>query len=116
MRFKLIVAFVDETCTDTVLDAAREAGATGATVINHARGEGLEKKKTFMGLGLDIQRDVILWLVEEHMSRSILETICRVGEFDTNPGQGIAIQIDVEDAVGVAHQVEKLSKEIEDQL
>ncbi|CAM3985433.1 P-II family nitrogen regulator [Shewanella insulae] len=116
MRFKLIVAFVDETCTDTVLDAAREAGATGATVINHARGEGLEKKKTFMGLGLDIQRDVILWLVEEHMSRSILETICRVGEFETNPGQGIAIQIDVEDAVGVAHQVEKLSKEIEDQL
>ncbi|ASJ97222.1 MULTISPECIES: P-II family nitrogen regulator [Shewanella] len=116
MRFKLIVAFVDDTCTDTVLDAAREAGATGATVINHARGEGLEKKKTFMGLGLDIQRDVILWLVEEHMSRSILETICRVGEFDTNPGQGIAIQIDVEDAVGVAHQVEKLSKEIEDQL
>ena len=116
MRFKLIVAFVDETCTDTVLDAAREAGATGATVINHARGEGLEKKKTFMGLGLDIQRDVILWLVEEHMSRSILETICRVGEFDTNPGQGIAIQIDVEDAVGVAHQVEKLSKEIEDQI
>ena len=116
MRFKLIVAFVDETCTDTVLDAAREAGATGATVINHARGEGLEKKKTFMGLGLDIQRDVILWLVEEHMSRSILETICRVGEFETNPGQGIAIQIDVEDAVGVAHQVEILSKEIEDQL
>ncbi|MCZ4336613.1 P-II family nitrogen regulator [Shewanella colwelliana] len=116
MRFKLIVAFVDDTCTDTVLDAARAAGATGATVINHARGEGLEKKKTFMGLGLDIQRDVILWLVEEHMSRTILETICRVGEFDTNPGQGIAIQIDVEDAVGVAHQVEKLSKEIEDQI
>ncbi|GIU23769.1 nitrogen regulatory protein P-II [Shewanella colwelliana] len=116
MRFKLIVAFVDDTSTDTVLDAARAAGATGATVINHARGEGLEKKKTFMGLGLDIQRDVILWLVEEHMSRTILETICRVGEFDTNPGQGIAIQIDVEDAVGVAHQVEKLSKEIEDQI
>jgi nitrogen regulatory protein PII len=116
MRFKLIVAFVDETCTDTVLDAAREAGATGATVINHARGEGLEKKRTFMGLGLDIQRDVILWLVEEHMSRTILETICRIGEFETNPGQGIAIQIDVEDAVGIANQVEKLSKEIEDQL
>ncbi|QYJ84914.1 P-II family nitrogen regulator [Shewanella mesophila] len=116
MRFKLIVAFVDETCTDVVLDAAREAGATGATVINHARGEGLEKKKTFMGLGLDIQRDVILWLVEEHMSRTILETICKVGEFETNPGQGIAIQIDVEDAVGIAHQVEILSKEIEDQI
>ncbi|MCL1067862.1 P-II family nitrogen regulator [Shewanella olleyana] len=116
MRFKLIIAFVDDITTDTVLDAAREAGATGATVINHARGEGLKKKKTFMGLGLDVQRDVILWLVEEHMSRHILETICDVGSFNTNPGQGIAIQIDVEDAVGVAHQVEKLTNEIKDQI
>jgi uncharacterized protein YaaQ len=116
MRFKLIVAFVDDDCTDEILDAAREAGATGATVINHARGEGLIKKKTFMGLGLDVQRDVILWLVEEHMSRHILEKIARVGKFDTNKGRGIAIQIDVEDAVGVAHQVQELTKEIEDQI
>ncbi|WP_144212393.1 P-II family nitrogen regulator [Shewanella donghaensis] len=116
MRFKLIIAFVDDVSTDAILDAAREAGATGATVINHARGEGLKKKKTFMGLGLDVQRDVILWLVEEHMSRHILETICEVGGFNTNPGQGIAIQIDVEDAVGVAHQVAKLSDDIKDQI
>ncbi len=47
MRFKLLVAFVEDTKTDAVLDAAREAGATGATVINNARGEGLHKKKTF---------------------------------------------------------------------
>jgi len=116
MRFKLIIAFVDDVTTNNILDAAREAGATGATVINHARGEGLEKKKTFMGLSLDVQRDVILFLVEEHKSRSILETINRVGEFDINPGQGIAIQIDVEDAVGVAHQVQKISQDIEDEL
>ncbi|MDO6639803.1 MULTISPECIES: P-II family nitrogen regulator [unclassified Shewanella] len=116
MRFKLIVAFVDDISTEAVLDAAREAGATGATVINHARGEGLTKKKTFMGLGLDVQRDVILWLVEEHMSRHILETICEVGGFNTHPGQGIAIQIDVEDAVGVAHQVAKLTDDIKDQI
>ncbi|WP_394393307.1 P-II family nitrogen regulator [Shewanella woodyi] len=116
MRFKLIIAFIDESTTNCILDAAREAGATGATVINHARGEGLQKKKTFMGLTLDVQRDVVLFLVEEHKSRVILETINRVGEFDTNPGQGIAIQIDVEDAVGVAHQVREISKDIEDQI
>jgi hypothetical protein len=50
------------------------------------------------------------------MCLCILETIAKVGEFDTNSGKGIAIQIDVEDAVGVAHQVEKLSKDIEDQI
>lgn len=116
MRFKLIIAFIDDGMTSRILDAARKAGATGATVINHARGEGIEQKKTFMGLTLDVQRDVVLFLVEEHKSRSILETINRVGEFDTNPGQGIAIQIDVEDAVGVAHQVREISKDIEDEI
>ena len=32
------------------------------------------------------------------------------------PGTGIAIQIDVEDAVGVMHQVEKLTQELEDKI
>lgn len=116
MRFKLIIAFVEDTKTDAVLDAARSAGATGATVINNARGEGLTQKTTFFGLTLDVQKDVLLLVVEEHLSRHIIETIDKVGEFDEQSGQGIAIQIDIEDAVGVAHQVEKLTKSIEEEL
>lgn len=116
MRFKLLLAFVEEAKTDAVLDAARNAGATGATVINHARGEGLNKKKTFFGLTLEVQKDVLLFVVEEHLARSILEKINEVGEFDTESGQGIAIQIDIEDAVGVAHQVETLTKVVEEKI
>ncbi len=116
MRFKLILAFVEDVKTDLVLDAAREAGATGATVINNARGEGLNKKQTFFGLTLDVQKDVVLLVVEEHLARHILETINEVGEFDAASGQGIAIQIDIEDAVGVAHQVETLTKVVEEKL
>ncbi len=116
MHFKLILAFVEDSKTDEVMEAARTAGATGATVINHARGEGLQQKKTFFGLSLETQRDVLLFLVEEHLSRQILETLCEVGEFDSSPGTGIAIQIDVEDAVGVAHQIEKLTEVVEEQL
>ena len=33
MHFKLIVAFVDDNKTEAVTTAAREAGATGITVI-----------------------------------------------------------------------------------
>jgi nitrogen regulatory protein PII len=116
MHFKLIVAFVEDTKTDAVLDAAREAGATGCTVVNHARGEGIKKSKTFMGLTLATQRDVLLLLVEEHLSRQILERVGEAGEFDAKPGTGIAIQIDVEDAIGVLHQAEKLSEMLEDQI
>jgi nitrogen regulatory protein PII len=116
MHFKLIIAFVDDAKAEAVMDAARNAGATGATVITSARGEGLEKSKTFLGLSLETQRDVILFLVEEHLSRNILETISEIGEFDATPGTGIALQIDVEDAVGVAHQIKKLTGVVEEEI
>jgi len=116
MHFKLLIALVEDDKTDKVLDAAREAGATGATVLNQARGEGIKQSKTFLGLSLETQRDMVMFLVEEHMSRKILERIAEVGQFDDKPGTGIAFQIDVEDAVGVVRQVEKLSSAVEEEL
>ncbi len=114
MHFKFIVAFVEDSKTDVVLDAARKHGAKGATVINQARGEGISQSKTFFGLNLDIQRDVLLFLVEEHLSRHILEAIAQTAEFDAKPGTGIAFKVDVEDAIGVMHQVEQLTEELGD--
>ncbi len=116
MRFKLIIAFVNDDETNAVMKAARDAGATGSTIIGNARGEGLNPKKTFFGLNLESQRDVLLFLVEEHLSREILEQIASVGNFDDQPGTGIAFQIDVEDAIGVRHQIQELSSLIEEKL
>jgi nitrogen regulatory protein PII len=116
MHFKLIIAFIEDSKTDAVMEAAREAGATGCTVISQARGEGVKESKTFFGLTLATQRDVLLLLVEQHLSRHILEHIGDVGEFDAKPGTGIAIQLDVEDAIGVLHQVEELRDKVEENL
>jgi sugar phosphate isomerase/epimerase len=116
MHFKLILAFVDDKYTEKVMDAAREAGATGATVISNARGEGVETSKTFFGLTLETQRDIVLFLVEEHLSRRILETIEDCAEFEAEHGAGIAIQVDVEDAVGVSHQIKKLTQVVEEEI
>jgi uncharacterized protein YaaQ len=116
MHFKLLIALVEDIKTDQFLDAARQAGATGATVINHARGEGVETSTTFFGLTLETHRDMLMFLVEEHLSRSILEKIAEEGDFDKGKDTGIAFQIDVEDAVGVKHQVEKLTQVVEDEL
>ena len=116
MRFKLIIVFVEDAKTQAVIDAARKAGATGSTVINHARGEGVAPHKGFFGLSLSTQMDVIMLLVEQHLSRHILEHIGQVGEFDATPGTGLAFQIDVEDAVGVVHQARELADMVEEQL
>jgi len=116
MQFKLIVAFVEDSVTDNVMKEARIAGATGATIISHARGEGIDKQTTFFGMQLETHRDVLLFVVEEHLSREILERIALSGGFDQDPGKGIAIQLNIEDAVGVAHQVERLKDKVEEQL
>ena len=114
MHFKLIVVMVEDEHTNEILAAAREEGATGATVLNQARGEGLSPTKTFFGLSISSQVDVILMLVEEHLSRHILEKIADVGQFDETPGTGITFQVDVEDAIGVAHQAELIKPSLKE--
>ena len=116
MQFKLIISLVRDEKTEKIMDAARSAGATGATVLNQVRGDGIKATKTFFGLNLETQRDMLMFLVEEHMCRDILEAIARIGEFDSDPGSGIAFQIDVEDAVGVTRQVSELSAIVEEKL
>lgn len=116
MHFKLIIAFVEESKTGQVMDNARKAGATGATVITNARGEGVEPAKTFLGLSLESQYDMLMFLVEQHLSRMILERIAETAGFDRKSGTGIAFQLDVEDAVGVSHQIQTLTKIVEEKL
>ena len=116
MHFKLVIVMVEDEHTDEILAAARDEGATGATVLNQARGEGLSPTKTFLGLSVGNQVDVILMLVEEHLSRQVLERIAEVGKFDQTPGTGIAFQVDVEDAIGVRHQIQVLEETVEERL
>jgi len=116
VHFKLIVVIVEDADTSELVDVARREGATGSTVISQARGEGIVPASTFFGLGLEASRDVIFLLVEQHLGRRILEAVARVGEFDEKPGRGIAFQVDVEDAVGVLMQANKLKDVVEEEL
>lgn len=42
--------------------------------------------------------------------------MAEIADFDDKPGKGIAIMINVEDAVGVAHQVESIMENMEESL
>ena len=116
MKFKLIMAMVEDRLTEGVLEAARAGGATGVTVVTSVRGEGLRPEKTFLGLDLTGARDILLFLVAEPRARDILEAIAAVGNFDENQGSGIALQIEIEDAVGLKSQRAALQQEIEEEI
>ena len=110
MRFKLIMASVKPDICDKVVDAAKEAGATGATIIP-ARGTGVHEAKTFFGLTLEAQTDIIMFLVEEHIAIKIMGTIKQAGEFH-KPGTGIAFVLPVEHVEGLDSQMEKFEKDV----
>ena len=110
MRFKLILSSVKTDITDHIVDTAKGAGATGATIIP-ARGTGIHEAKTFFGLSLEAQTDIIMLLVEEHLVTKILNTIKEAGEFH-KPGTGIAFVIAVEHVVGLESQMEKFKEEV----
>jgi nitrogen regulatory protein P-II 1 len=111
MNLKLIVVMVKTTETDRIVDVAKASGGTGATIIP-ARGTGTHEAKTFFGLTLEAQTDVVLFLLEEGLVDSVLNAIYEAGRF-REPGTGIAFVMDVERAVGLRHQIEYFKEEAE---
>ncbi len=99
---------VKSVLTDNIVDGAKAVGATGATIIN-ARGVGIHEAKTFFGLSLDAQSDVVLFLVEEHLVDIILNAIYKAGKFN-EPGTGIAFSFPVDRAIGLESQMEVMQQ------
>ena len=114
MHFKLIIVLADSDKTDNIIKTARAQGATGSTIISQARGEGLSHK-SFLGFNIEKPIEVLLLLVEQHLAKNILESIAVAGEFDKD-SNGIAFQIDVEDAIGVMHQIQALETTVEEKI
>ena len=113
MQFKLIMAFVKPSITDNVVDAMKEAGATGATIIP-ARGTGIREAKSFFGLSIEDQTDIIVFLVEEHVVENLMNVIQLAGKFD-EPGTGIAFVLPVEHIAGLKSQMKKFKDQARDQ-
>jgi nitrogen regulatory protein PII len=109
MNFKLIISMVKTTVTDQIVEAAKAAGGTGATIIP-ARGTGIHEAKTFFGLTLEAQTDVVFFLVAENCVEPVLKAVYEEGRFE-EPGTGIAFVIDVESAVGLESQIDHFRRE-----
>jgi nitrogen regulatory protein PII len=112
MNFKLILVIVENERTDAVLQAALTVGATGATILSTARGVGLSKALTFLGLELFSSRTIVL--VEERRADQVLESVLTAGKLDETLGTGIALQISVDKAVGLSEHIKILQEKFPD--
>jgi len=109
MRFKVILTLVNDSYQEKVIDAAKTAGATGVTILN-ARGEGIHEHKSFLGLSMEGQKDMLLFLVEDFKSDDIMNAIYKAGHLEEH-GNGIAFSWIIDRAIGLESQLPSMEKD-----
>lgn len=96
---ELIVVILNEGYSDMVMDSAREAGATGGTVL-HAKGTGRTKSEKFFGVSLAEEKDMIYILASSKKKTDIMKAISRDCGTETKAG-AICFSLPVSEVAGI---------------
>lgn len=95
----LIMAMINQGYSDELMDAAREAGATGGTVI-HARGITGEEQKKLWGFSIQEEREIVLILSGKEKRHEILKAIGKQCGFHSK-AQGFMFALPVDGVEGL---------------
>lgn len=71
---ELLVVIANNGYIETVMDAARTAGAAGGTVI-HAKGTGMERAEQFLGVSLASEKEMIFIVTKKEQKNPIMKAI-----------------------------------------
>lgn len=85
---QLITIIVNKGFADDAMAAARNAGATGGTILS-ARGTARPGDETFFGVEIVPEKDMILILAENSKVNQIMDAVCKL-DCLSKPGSGIA--------------------------
>ena len=98
-KHELIIVIVNEGYSEKVMDAAREAGARGGTIV-HARGTANKDIEKKYGLVVTPQKEMIYILVNVKTRDAIMSAINKVAGIETN-GQGIVFSLPASNVSGL---------------
>ena len=98
-KYSLIIAYVNTGFTDLVMDAARNNGAAGGTVV-HGRGTGTKEIEQMYGVTISEGKEMIMIVVKKANSDKILKAINDAAGLQTL-GHGIAFSLPVEQVAGI---------------
>ncbi len=104
-KHELIVCIVNEGFSDAVMDAAKEVGATGGTVID-ARGTASKEAEKLFSIVVQPQKEVVMIVVPSEIRDSVLHALYKEVGLNT-AGQGIAFSLPVDNVVGIRTEAPK---------
>lgn len=108
----LVICIVNAGFVDLVMDAARDAGATGGTVI-HGRGTGNKKIAQTFGITISPNKELVLIVIPERIHDAVVNAIHKNAGLDA-PSQGIIFTIPLERVAGLNDLVEVEKKNEEE--
>ncbi len=71
---ELVIVITNQGYTELVMDAARDAGAAGGTML-HARGVGMKYAEKFLGVSLVAEKELILMVVKTEKKNEIMKAV-----------------------------------------
>ena len=102
--FDLIVAIIGRGFSDYVVSSARDAGATGATIL-YGRGTA-DADKQVLGISLQPEREIVLILVKKSDRRKIMQAISDKTSL-MEEGRGFCFSLPVSDVFGIKRVAEQ---------
>ena len=84
-NYEIVLAIANEGYTDTVMEAAREAGARGGTVL-HGKGTGSTDAAKFFGVSIASEKEVIMIVARSSEKAAIMRSIINKAGTQTDAG------------------------------
>ncbi|MDE5943614.1 MAG: P-II family nitrogen regulator, partial [Clostridia bacterium] len=98
--YEMVLCIIDSGFSETVMDAAKEVGARGGTVI-HARGTANKEAEQFFNISIQPDKEIVMILVPTEIKDDVLHAVYRSAGLKTE-GHGIAFSLPVDDVVGIS--------------
>lgn len=99
---EVIICIVNNGFSDTVMDAAKSAGARGGTVMS-ARGTADKEAEKLFNISLQPEKELVLIIVPAGIRDNVLHALYKAAGVGT-PAQGIAFAMPVDAVVGLKEE------------
>ena len=98
--YEMILCIVNAGYSELVMEAAKEEGARGGTVI-HARGTANKEAEQFFHIAIQPDKEIVIILVSSEIKDKVLHSIYQNAGLKSE-GMGIAFSLPVDEVVGIS--------------
>ena len=98
-KYELLFCIVNIGYADTVMDAAREAGARGGTMMSGRGGSNLEAEN-FFHIAIQAEKEIMMILVPEEIRDDVMRSVYKNAGLNTD-AHGIVFSMPVDRTIGL---------------